>query len=450
VNPPRYFVPHASTPAEPVRPDASALVNVVDTFRLEMAYLGEREWIVGLDAVGQLLAVPGGERGQLPASAQAQLAHHEVTSGRAPRHIAASELFFFSVELVEHPTEAEGVNDPVYLYGTLIGPWPGDALSRVPGQLTVSRGAVLAGLAHGASDAFVYAQDAESKTAQRSYHALLPGDRAEVLSEGRGLVLAYPSVPVEMQTHNAANDRLVADILYDVLTQLQEDARESGGPELLRLMELPVPSRLMAIAELETRGYEVNGEVAILRKPRGGLVGKLAGWIGGEKVKVPPEGSTPEFLELARRALAVLPGWPNEAERALRPLIRAGGSGVSRAGIVPSLPARPASTPQPIPPRPPPPPARPDDWMKDFLDAHAHTKSTKPKISRSRPSIPALQPKSSAPEASGPPEWLSDFAPSSGNPAPAPAPTSAPRTRRETAAPEPDPKKKPDWMSDFE
>jgi hypothetical protein len=47
-----------------VCPDASALANVVDTFRLEMAYLGEREWIVGLDAVGQRamqvdMALPG-------------------------------------------------------------------------------------------------------------------------------------------------------------------------------------------------------------------------------------------------------------------------------------------------------------------------------------------------------------------------------------------------------
>jgi hypothetical protein len=466
VNPPRYFIPHATTPAEPVRPDASALVNVVDTFRLETAYLGEREWIVGLDAVGQLLAVPGSERGQLPASAQAQLAHHEVTSGRAPRHIAATELFFFSVELVEHPAEAEGANDPVYLYGTLIGPWPGDALSRVPGQLTVSRGAVLAGLVHGASDAFVYVQDAESKTAQRSYHALLPGDRPDVMAEGKGLVLAYPAVPEEMQARNAANDRLVADILYDVLTQLQEDAREQGGPELLQQLELPVPSRLMAIADLETRGYEVNGDVAILRKQRGGLVGKLAGLIGGEKVKVPPEGTTPEFIELARKALAVLPGWPNDAERTLRPLIRAGGSGVSRSGILPNLPARPESTPRPIPPRPPPAPARPDDWMKDFLDSHAHTqgaKGKKSKISRSRPSIPALPPKAAAPKASGSPEWLSDFGSSPGPQAPAPpppapakaqapakAPTSPPRNQREKAAPEPDPKKKPDWMSDFE
>jgi hypothetical protein len=417
-------------------------VNVVDTFRLEIAYLGEQEWIAGLDVVGQLIAVPGSDRGQLPASVQAQLAHHEVTSGRAPRRIAATEFFFFSVELVEHPADAEGVNDPVYLYGTLIGPWPGDALTRVPGQLTVSRGAVLSGLVHGAADAFVYAQDAESKTAQRSYHALLPGDRPEIIAEGRGLVLAYPAVPAEMQAGNAANDRLVADILHDVLDQLQESACEHGGPELLRQMEFPVPSRIQAIAELETRGYEVNGDVATLRRPRGGLVGKLAGLIGGEKVKVPREATAPEFIELARQALGALPGWPNDAERTLRPLIRPGNSAPTRTGIAASPASRPPMTQRPIPPRPPPAPARPDDWMKDFLDAHAHAKGAKPKISRSRPSIPAIKP--TPPAASGSPEWLADFAPGESK-APAPSPAKAP-----PPASTPAPQKKPDWMSDFE
>ncbi len=423
------------------------MVNVVDTFRLESGSLGEQEWIVGLDAVGQMLAVPASERGLLPASAQAQLAHHEVSSGRSPRRIAAAELFFFSVELVEHPADEEGINEPVYLYGTLMGPWPGDALARVPGQLTVNRGAVLAGLVHGASDAFVYAQDPESKTAPRSYHALLPGDRPEALAEGRGLVLAYPAVPVDMQARNAANDRLVADVLHDVLEQFQQDAREHGGPELLRQLELPVPSRIQAIAELETRGYEVNGDEAILRRPRSGLVGKLAGLLGGEKVKVPPEAAAPEFLELARRALGVIPGWPNEAERTLRSLVRPGSGMLAGTRSIPQIAAWPAGAPQPIPPRPPPPPARPSDWMKDFLDAHTHTRGEKPKLTRSRPSIPAIAPK--APAA---PEWLSDFASSSDVPAPASAPAPASRPRREPAAAEPDPapKKKPDWMSDFE
>jgi hypothetical protein len=458
VSHPRYFVPHAASPAEPVRPDASALVNVVDTFRLEIGYLGEQEWIVGLDAVGQMMAVPGSERGLLPASTQAQLAHHEVSSGRSPRRIAASELFFFSVELVEHPSDEEGVNDPVYLYGALMGPWPGTELARVPGQLTVNRGAVLAGLAHGASDAFIYTQDPESKTAPRSHHALLPGDRPETLAQGRGLVLAYPAVPMDMQVRNAANDRLVADILHDVLEQLQQDAREHGGPELLRQLELPVPSRIQAVVELEAQGYEVNGDVAILRRPRGGLVGKLTGWLGAEKVKVPPEAAAPEFIELARRALGVLPGWPNEAEQALRALVRPGNSTPMRPGGIPSIPARPPGTTPNIPPRPPPPPARPSDWMNDFLDAHAQKKGGKSKLTRSRSNISALPPK--APETPKAPDWLSDFAPSPSAPAtaakpkpaptPKPTPPTAPRPSREPAASEPDPKKKPDWMSDFE
>jgi hypothetical protein len=440
---PRYFVPHAATPAEPVRPETSAVVNVVDAFRLESAYLGEQEWIVGFDAVGQMLAVPGSERAVLPASTQAQLAHHEVSSGRSPRRIAAAELFFFSVELVEHPADEEGINDPVYLYGTLMGPWPGEALARVPGQLTVNRGALLAGLTHGASDAFIYAQDAESKTAPRSYHAMLPGDRPEVLAQGRGLVLAYPVVPIDMQVRNAANDQLVADILHDVLEQLQQDAREHGGPELLRQLELPVPSRIQAVLELEAQGYEVNGDVATLRRPGGGLVGKLAGLLGGEKVRIPPEATAPEFLELARRALGVLPGWPNEAERTLRALIRPGnGLPTSTVGRVPHVPVRTQEEPVRIPPRPPPPPPRPSDWMNDFLDAHTHTRREKPKLTRSRPAIPAIAPK--VPATPQKPDWLSDFAPGPGSPVPAQPP------RREAIATAPDPKKKPDWMSDFE
>jgi hypothetical protein len=451
VSHPRYFVPHAATPAEPVAPDATSVVNVVDTFCLEkgyLGYLGEQEWIIGLDAVGQMLAVPASERGQLPASAQAQLAHHEVASGRTPRRITATELFFFSVELVEHPADEEGANDPVYLYGALMGPWPGEGLARVPGQLTVSRGAVLAGLAHGANDAFLYAQDPESKTAPRGYHMLLPAERPELLAQGRGLVLAYPAVPVDMQGHNAANDRLVADILHDVLEQLQQDAREHAGPALLQQLELPVPSRIQAIAELESRGYEVSGDVATLHKPRGGLVGKLAGLLGGEKVKVPPEAAAPEFLELARRALGALPGWPNDAERALRALTRPGGGMLVGPGsAIPPVTARPVSVPRNIPPRPPPLPPRPSDWMNDFLDKHTPAHGSKPKLTRSRSSIPALPPKPQGP--AQPPGWLSDFS-SSAAPAAKPKSTPVQSPRKEPLTSEADPKKKPDWMSDFD
>jgi hypothetical protein len=448
VSHPRYFVPHAESPVESVRPDPTLLVHAVDAFRLEGPHVLEPEWIMCTDVGGNLVALPASERDLLPASIKAQLTHHELASGRTPRRITASELYFFSVELVENPADAEGVNDPVYLYGTLVGPWPSTSPTRVPGQLTVTRGDVLAGLVHGVADAFHYVQDPESKTAPRSYHALLPGDRAERIAEGRGLVLAYPAVAAEMQTHNAANDLLVANILHDVLTQLQENAREHKGPKALAELDLPVPSRIMAIAELETRGYEVKGDVATLRRNHPGLVNKLAEWLRAEKVKVPREAATPEFLELARRALDALPGWPSETERALRALVRPGNSASPRVGPAPSL-AAPSPAPRVIPPRPPPAPARPNDWMKDFLDAHTRTGGAKAKLTGSKSSPSPRQATPAPKPASASSDWMADFASGS---SPAPRPSSAPPApkRRESTAPAPDPAKKPDWMSDFE
>ncbi|MFP2925340.1 hypothetical protein ACLESO_09000, partial [Pyxidicoccus sp. 3LG] len=319
---PRYFVPHAASAAEPVRSDASEIAHVVDAFHLEAPHLLEQEWIVGIDALGNVHIVPASERSRLPAATLAQLTHHEVASGRTPRRIAAAELYFFAVELVEHPSDAEGFNDPVYLYGHLSGPWPGDAPMRVPGQLTVTRGDVLAGLAHGAADAFHYVQTPESPSAPRGYHALLPGDRPDRLAEGRGLVLTWPVVPPELQVGNASNGPMVARMLHDVLTQLQDDAHANRGPAPLARMELAVPSRAMAIADLEMRGYEVKGDVAILRRNHPGLLTRMAEWLRAEKVKIPPEAGAPGFLDIARAALTALPGWPTETERVLRARVR--------------------------------------------------------------------------------------------------------------------------------
>lgn len=446
---PRYFVPHAASPAEPVSSDPSSVVHAMDAFRLETGHPGEQEWLVCTDIEGNVLALPASEREHLPPSTRAQLTHHEVASGRTPRRLAASEFFVFLVELVEHPADAEGVNDPVYLYGTLVGPWPGPSPMRIPGQLTVSRGDVLSGLVQGAIDAFHYVQDPESRVAPRSYHALLPGDRPERLAQGQGLVLAYPAVPAELQTHNAANHTLVASILHDVLTQLQENAREQGGPKALAELELPVPSRAMAIADLEMRGYEVKGDVAVLRRNHPGLVNRIAEWLRAEKVKVPPEASASEFLEIARRALDALPGWPSDTERTLRALVRPGNATAPRPGIIPPMAASPSDPVQrQLPPRPPQAPTRPSDWMQDFLDAHSRPGGAKPKISGSR-AKPPPRPAAPAPkQTSSSSEWMNDFA--SGPSTPPSAKKSSPAKRREPAAPASDSAKKPDWMSDFE
>ncbi|WP_233582784.1 hypothetical protein [Corallococcus sp. CA053C] len=437
---PRYFVPHAASPAEPVPCDAAEVVHVVDAFRLEPAYLGESEWFVCTDVVGQLQLIPGSDRARLPASVQAQLAHHEVAAGRPPRRLAATELFFFSAEMVEHPADAEGFNDPVYLYGTLTGPWPGNAVTRVPGQLTVSRGDVLAGFAHGAQDAFHYVKDAESRDAPSAYHALLPGDRAEQLAQGRGLVLTYPAVPAELQAHNVANGAQVANVLHAVLAQLQEDARANKGPQAIAALDLPVASRAMAIAELELKGFEVKGDIAIPRPTKGGLVGKLAGWLQSEEVRVPREAPLSEFLELARRVLPLLPGWPTETERTLRAHVLAGS--LSPGASTPRMtPPRAPPRDAPLPPRLPTPPARSSDWMNDFLDAHARTGAAKPRLTPMK-SQPAARPaaKPTAPPSSSKASWQSDFAAS---------PSARPALKQQEKAPV-TPGKKPDWMNDFE
>ncbi|WP_244239149.1 hypothetical protein [Corallococcus carmarthensis] len=443
VSPPRYFVPHAASPVESVPCDASEVVHVVDAFRLEPAYLGESEWFVCTDVVGQLQLIPGSERARLPASVQAQLAHHEVAAGRPPRRLAATELFFFSPELVEHPADADGFNDPVYLYGTLTGPWPGNAVTRVNGQLTVTRGDILAGFAHGAQDAFHYVKDAESRDVPRAYHALLPGDRADQLAQGRGLVLTYPAVPAELQAHHAANGAQVASVLYAVLAQLQEDARTHQGPQALIALELPVASRAMAIADLELRGYEVKGDIATPRPTKGGLVGKLAGWLQDEAVRVPREAPPQEFLELARRVLPLLPGWPTETERTLRAHVLAGtlspGTPVTRT-TVPRAPTPPAA----IPPRLPTPPVRSSDWMQDFIGAHGKPGGAKPRLTNLQPK-PAPRPAAPAPQAAkaaSDASWQADFGP-------APAAPARPAPKQQEKAPAP-PGKKPDWMSDFD
>ncbi|OJH34759.1 hypothetical protein [Cystobacter ferrugineus] len=439
MRPPRYFVPHATSPAEPLALDLSALVHAVDAFRLA-GPSGEREWLVCTDITGDLVCVPAEERELLPASTRAQFTHHELVSGRTPRRILAPALFLLSVELVEHPADAQGVNDPVYLYGRLSGPHPGTTSQRVPGQLTVTRGDLLAGLVHGAADALHYAHDPESRLPPRAWHALLPGDRPEHLAQGEGLVLAYPAVPLDMQTRHAGNGPLVATLLHEVLEALQHSARAHGGPRALAELELPVPSRMLAIAELESRGYEVKGDVAILRRNHPGLVNRIAEWLNPEKLTVPREAGTPEFLDLARRALDVLPGWPSETERALRSRERAGPATVPSP--TPLAPSAPRPPPAPLPPRAPPAPARPSDWMQDFLDAHARPGGTQARITRSRAAVapprPAPPPQRPSPDTSA--EWMKDFAPEPAKP--------SKKAKPATSAPEQ--ASKPEWMSDFE
>ena len=268
-------------------------------------------------------------------------------------------------------------------------------------------------------------------------------------------MLAYPAVPVDLQTRNAANGPMVATILHAMLTQLRDESRAEKGPRALAELEVPVPSRFMAIAELESRGYEVKGDVATLRRNHPGLVNRLAEWINAEKVKIPPEATPAEFLDLAARALKHLPGWPSDTERVLRSLMRPGSAtppgGIPSAAFAPSIPAGPAL---PIAPRAHAPRASQSDWMKDFINAHTPPGGTKARPRLSAPPPAPKQPSFPSQSTTSRSEWMKDFGEP---PAPAPAaqkaPAQAPAAKpagKSASSVKPEPSAKPDWMSDFE
>ena len=75
----------------------------------------------------------------------AQVSFHEVAGG-SRRLLRAAELYLFELQLVEQAADRPGFDDPVHLYGTLLGPLSPAGLGEVTeGQLTVTRADLLEG-----------------------------------------------------------------------------------------------------------------------------------------------------------------------------------------------------------------------------------------------------------------------------------------------------------------
>jgi len=382
---PRYFTRAGSSPETEERSagDPSRAAYVQDILRLGSAEIPEREWIVAVDLDGNLDLVAVEDREALPGEAQRGLADHEVGSGARVRHIDARELFLFAVELVEQPADTPGLNDLVYLYGRLTGPFPrvpGAALPVSNGQLAATRADILDGLIHAEPHAFCHPVPFGARSAPRSFHLMLPGGRVEDIEAGRSIVLAYPMLSPEISTVDAGNEALTVQILHDLLRALEDDRARTGHPPLPR--RVPVPSRAAHVAELEAAGWHVKGDRATRTPTARNAIGALIARAFSETLDLPPEGTTADFFAVARLALESL-GWPDERSRALHARWRAGTAG-PRAVPAPPAPAAPAVPPRPAPLPPRVQRPRRDDWMKDFIDAHAKTKGTPPRITSSR------------------------------------------------------------------
>jgi hypothetical protein len=408
--PPRYFTVRPSSAPKPA--PGHPVTHALDVFVLEGPHQAATEWVVGFDDLGQIAAQPfAGATG----SVRGQVSFHEVAGGTR-RQLRAAELYLFEVQLMEQAADRPGFDDPVHLYGTMLGPLSPAGLGEVSeGQLTVTRADILEGAARGASHAFRHAAPGGAAGA-RGFQLLLPGDRPEELSQGRGVVIAYPVLAADLQSSAPGNEFFFNQILYDVITGVWGDVEREAPPPRRRPEDVPVPNRALAEQLLVNQGYVIEGDSAV--RPRKGLLGSVLGAFVEDRRTVPREGSSDDYLRLADEALAAVGGWPAARARALRSCL--GGGGVS-----PPLPRfEPAPAPMPAGlPAPPPPPrqrAGPPHWMVDFIASHQPPGARPPVVT-----------------GAGKPDWMNDFAPEAGEDKPATEQDTRDRAR-------------PDWMKDFE
>ncbi len=435
---PKYFLSRAGEPNPARQPQSPA--HVVDCFRLSNSYTVSQEWIVATDSLGNLQALADGNRANFPDQVQTELAWFEM-SGYGKRQIEATEIYLFYLQVMEQLPEAPGLNDPIYLYGTLFGPYPSASpVAGVEGQLTITRADLLEGLLLDAEFPFRFAGDGEGTP--RCFHLPLPADSADEIRQGRGMVIAYPLLPPELTITDVTNELFACRLIYDTLNALKEDAEEEKINHPLNQITLPVPSRAMLEQQLQTEGYEIEGDKAVRKTSRDGkepgLLATVFNALLGESLKLPPEGCPEDFVELAKLTLRALPGWPSARALALRNQIKPATLASSHRPINP-----PPIPPQTVYSRPKPPLKLeslhdgPPAWVQDFIVHHQGTNAAKSHLT------------SNADYDTNSPDWMKDFASDA-------IPSVIRKDANETNASHKSPTKPvkkdnpPDWMEDFD
>lgn len=384
----------------------------------------EKEWVVTIDSAGYLKATDGENLGTLPAEVQQDLAFNEVIGSAASRTLDSSSVYLFYLEALEQPPETPGLNDPVYLYGTLYGPFPSSSSQSVRGingQLTVNRMDLLAGFVDSAKFAFNY-QSVANET-QRCFNLLLPGDREEEIAQGKSLVMAYPLMPAEVVMGEPWNEIVVSGLIYDVLAALKEDLEKEKVNHPLRSTTLPVPNRAWLEQQLESNGYQIKGNIATRMPGANAGIPRMLSYALGHLIKdkttLPPQGTISDFIAIAESTIKHLPDFPSKRLKALRsrvrdvsPEARAQGS---RAKSAPPQPARiPSGQAFPVQMGNAPAPKK-VDWMQDFITQHrpagaGETRlTTMSGLANSRASQPAKKSERAEKKLNTKPDWMSDF-----------------------------------------
>jgi hypothetical protein len=464
---PRYFVSRQSDDSFADCISTLDPCHAIDSFFIGGRHMVEREWVVTIDSAGYLKATDGEKLGSLPANVQQDLAFNEVIGSAANRTLDSSHVYLFYLEALEQPPETPGLNDPVYLYGTLYGPYPSsssESARGIDGQLTINRMDLLAGIVDSAKFAFNYQSVISGSETQRCFNLLLPGDREEEIAQGKGLVMAYPLMPAEVVMGEPWNELVVSGLIFDILSALKEDLEKEKVNHPLRNTILPVPNRAWVEQELVSNGYAIKGNVATRLPGANTGIPKMLSYALGHLIKdkttLPPQGNINDYIAIAETTIKNLPGFPPTRLKALRnrvrsvsPEARAQGS---RAKSAPQQPARiPAG--QAFPPQlGNAPPARKVDWMQDFISKHRPSGAGETRLTTmsglagtqaSTPAKTAAKPAAkSETKLNAKPDWMSDF---DGHPAgkeniKPEAPQEKTEKKKETS------QKSSDWMKDFE
>jgi hypothetical protein len=224
--PNRLFTPsehHIRSAPRVDRPDDLRDVIALVTLHTERA---TEELVIGLDS-GRVIRVVASR--DLPARARAQREFHERTRPRLALH--ADELYVMDVQAVERLPDAPGVDDPLFLYGVLRGPYPEgliDGVYGIEGQLATTRRPLLDGLAFGIERSFLYESGQCGTTCT---HAALPVD----VAASRSLVLAFPLVPMG---DDGSNELVAGQLIHDVLGAMRTDLGDNLAAD-----PVPVPNR---------------------------------------------------------------------------------------------------------------------------------------------------------------------------------------------------------------
>lgn len=378
---PRYFLS-----ANPVDTGKTPLSAILDLFWLSPPGGRPELVMVAVDLQGYLRLLPA-----QPDDAQgleAELAQLELLV--KPRCIQARELWLFSLQGLETATNVHGLNDPVNAQGTLVGPFPQVAGPLcASGQLCVTRADILEGVQLGFPWG-IPVQTAEGPS--RCLHLPLPGEGAEHLQEGRGVILAYPMLPAELAPADRANESMVLELLHLVLSGIQADMQSEGVAHPLAQNILAVPDRAALVAAWEAEGFVMEGVQAI-RRPKGrGFLGSLASALAKpERRIIPEQAHLQELMAQAAQVCQALPDWPDARSQALRRRI-------TKSLIAPPLISQKPEI------QPPPAPvyrrAQPE-WQSDF-------EAPQTPINK-EPPPPNKRPAQKVPAQGKRPAWMDDF-----------------------------------------